>query len=83
MIGTFPLSAPVISNIKIVSILILEHASLYYASPSKPNLDDALDGAYSQYIASNTHYTIMQQFSAPFKAYPILQFTEFILTYCL
>jgi hypothetical protein len=66
-----------------VSILILEHASLYYASSSKPTLDQALDGAYSQYKASNIHNAVIEQFPAAPQTYSILQFTEFILRYRL
>ena len=69
MIGTFPLSASAISNIQIVSILILEHASLSYASSLRPDLDEALDRAYSQYRASNTHDAVIEKFSAP----PVIQ----------
>jgi hypothetical protein len=83
MIGTFSLSASAISNIQIVLILILEHASLYYASSSRPALNEALDRAHSQYRASNTYNAIIEQFSAPSKTYSILQFVEFILKYRL
>jgi hypothetical protein len=68
---------------KTVSILILEHASLYYALSSKPDLDKALDRAYSQYRVSNTYNAVIEQFSAPPETYSILQFTEFILRYRL
>ena len=43
----------------------------------------ALDRAYSQYRASNTHNAVIEQFSAPSETYSISQFTEFILGYCL
>src|SRR6266850_3095452 len=79
IIGTF-LYLPLQSlTSKIVSILILEHAALYYASSSRPDLDEALDRAYSQYRASNTHSAIMEQFSVPPETYSISQLTEFIL----
>jgi hypothetical protein len=66
-----------------VSILVLEHASLYYASSSKPPLDQALDRAYSQYNVSITHSLVTEQFSASPQTYSILQFTEFILNHRL
>jgi hypothetical protein len=68
---------------KIVSILILEHASLYYASSSRPTLDQALDRAYAQYMASDIYNAVIQQFSAPFQTYSSLQFSYFILSYRL
>jgi septin family protein len=61
------------------TILILECASLDYASSPRADLNEALDMAYSQYRASNTHNAIIEQFSAPPETYSILQFTEFIL----
>jgi hypothetical protein len=60
-------------------ILILEHACLSYVSQSRPTRDEALDKAYSQYMASSTHSTITMQFSAPSSKYSISQFTEFII----
>jgi hypothetical protein len=83
MIGTFSLSASAISNIKIVLILILEHASLYYASSSRPALNEALNRAHSQYRASNTYDAVIEQFSAPPTTYSILQYVDFILEYRL
>ena len=62
-----------------MSILILEHASLYYASSSGPDLNEALDMAYSRYRASETHTAVTEQFSAPSETYTISQFTMFIL----
>jgi hypothetical protein len=62
-----------------VSILILEHATLYYASSSIPTFDQAFDRACFQYRASNTHNVVIEQFSAAPQTYSILQFTEFIL----
>ena len=72
------LSLPSLTS-KIVSILILEHATLYYASSSTPTLNQALDWACSQYRASNTHDLVIEQFSASPLTYNILQLTEFIL----
>jgi hypothetical protein len=66
-----------------VSIVILEHASLYYHSSSRPTLDQALDRAYAQYGASKTYDAVIQQFSAPSQTYSVLQFTDFILKYRL
>jgi hypothetical protein len=48
-----------------------------------PTLDHALDRAYSQYRASNTHNAVIEQFSAAPQTYSILQFTEFMLGYRL
>jgi len=67
----------------IVTILILEHASYFYASVSEPTTEEALDKAYSKYQASNTHNAMIQQFVTPFKEYSTLQFTEFILSHSL
>ena len=66
---------------EIVTVLILDHAALLYASPSRPTLDDALDQAYSQYELSDTHNAAKEQFSLPPKEYSILEFTEFILSH--
>jgi hypothetical protein len=66
-----------------VTILILEQASLFYASLPKLTLIEALDKAYFEYQASNTHDAVIKQFVAPFKEYSILQFTEFILNHSL
>jgi len=68
---------------KIVSILILDRASLFLASPSRPTLDDALGHACSQYESSDTHNAVKEQFSLPHKRYSILQFTEFVLRHRL
>ena len=66
---------------KIVTVLILDHATLLYASPSRPTLDDALDQAYSKYESSDTHHAAKEQFSLPPKRYSILQFTEFVFSH--
>ena len=66
-----------------MTILILEHACLFYASSSKPTVNEALDKAYSQYQASSTHDTVIRQFLTPFDKYSILQFVEFILDHRL
>jgi hypothetical protein len=65
-------------NIKIVSTLILECACRFYASLSKPSFKEAMNMAYSQYITSNIHIVVMEQFSLSLK-YSISQVTEFIL----
>jgi len=62
-----------------VAILILDCASIIYASPSHPTLDDALDQACSQYESSDIHNAVKGQFSLPPEQYSILQFTEFVL----
>jgi len=67
----------------IVTILILECAWHFYASLSKPTINEALDKAYSQYQASNTYDATIRQFSAPPKEYSILNYTEFILNHHL
>ena len=68
---------------EIVTILILDLASLLYASPSRPTLDDVLDQACSRYESSDTHNAAKEQFSLPPKRYSKLQFTEFILSHRL
>ena len=68
---------------KIVTIFILGRASLFYASPSRPTLDDALDQACSQYKFSDTHNAVKEQFLLPPKQYSISEFTEFVLSHRL
>jgi hypothetical protein len=68
---------------KLVTILILDRASFFYASPSRPPLEDALDQAYSQYNSSDTHNAVKEQFLLPPKQYSISQFTEFVLPHRL
>ena len=68
---------------KIVAILILDRASILYASPSRSTVADALDQACLQYITSDTHNAVKEQFSLPPKQYSISQFTEFILSHRL
>lgn len=57
----------------------MENACLFYASSSKPTIEEALDKAYSQYQALGIHNAVIRQFLAPSKEYSIQQFTEFIL----
>jgi len=64
----------------IVTLLILNRTSLLYASPSRPTCEDALDQACSQYISSDTHNAVKEQFSLPPKQYSTSQFTEFVLS---
>ena len=66
---------------EIVTVLILDHTALLYASPSLPTLDDALDQAYSQFESSDTHTAAKEQFSLSPKEYSILEFTEFVLSH--
>ena len=85
MIGTF---LPYASHLyfitsKLVTILILDRASFFYASPSRPTLEDALDQACSQYNSSDTHNAVKEQFLLPPKQYSTSQFTEFVLTHRL
>jgi hypothetical protein len=67
---------------KLVTILILEHACLLYASPSRPSLQRALVNSISRYQASDTHSAVMRQFTAP-QENSVSQFTEFILQHRL
>jgi len=66
---------------KIVTTLILDRASLFYAFPFRSTLEDALDQAYSQYKSSNTHNAVKEQFFLPPKQYSVSQFTEFVLSH--
>ena len=68
---------------KIVTILILDHASLFYASPSRPTLEHALNQACSQYKSSDTHTAVKEQFLLPPEQYSLLQFTDFVLSHRL
>ena len=68
---------------KIVTILILDCASLFYAFSSSLTLKDALNQAFSQYESSDTHTAVKEQFFLPFKQYSILQFTDFVLSHRL
>ena len=68
---------------KSASILILDRAALFYASPSFPNVEGALDQAYDQYKSSDTHNAVKEQFSLRPKRYSVLQFTNFILSHRL
>ena len=69
MIGTFSLSAFVPSNVQIVTVLILEYATILFASPSHPSRKKALDKACSQFIISNTHTTVNRLFLLSPKPY--------------
>lgn len=66
-----------------MTVLILERASLFYASPFSPTLDEALDNAYSQYLSSDTHFAVTQQFSLSANHYSIYELTEFVLSHRL
>ena len=68
---------------KIASILILDRASLFIASPSSPTFEDGLDQAYFQYKSSHTHDMVKAQFSLRPKQYSISQLTEFVLSHRL
>jgi hypothetical protein len=68
---------------KIAIILILDNASLFYASQPQPDRTAALDRAYSRYMTSDTHTTAAHKFSALSAEYTIPQFTEFILAHRL
>jgi len=64
---------------KIVTLLILDRAGIFYASPSRPTLETALDQACSQYKSSDIHNAVKEEFSLRPEQYSILQFTEFVL----
>ena len=84
MIGIFPLCASIFFlTSKIASILILDRASLFFASAPRPTLEGALDQAYYQYTSSDTHNVVKEQFSLRPKQYSISQFTEFVLSHRL
>ena len=68
---------------KLVTILILDCASLLYASPSRLTLEEALDQAYSQYKSSDTHDAVKERFSLPLIRYSIPQLEEFVLNHRL
>jgi hypothetical protein len=61
----------------------MEYACLFYASSTRPTIDEALDKACSQYLASSTHDAVISHFLAPFEEYSIVQFTEFICNHRL
>ena len=83
MIGTFPLSASVPSNFQIATVLILEYATILFASPSRPSRVEVLDKACSQFIYSNTHGAVNRLFLPSPKLYSAQQFTEFLLMHRL
>ena len=64
-------------------IIVLDHATLFHASPSRPTLDRALDQACSRYKSSNIHNTIKEHFTRPPKQYTVTQFTDFVLRHRL
>jgi len=64
----------------IVTLLILDRASVSYASPSRPTVYKALDQAYSQYKYSDTHNAVKEQFPLPPEQYSISDFTKFVLS---
>ena len=70
-------------NFKTVTILILDHACISYASLSQPSLKEALNNACSQYNNSHSHDAVTKQFTVTPRQYSISQFTEFILRHRL
>ena len=64
-------------------VLILEYATIIFASPSRPSRGEALDKACSQFIYSDTHNTVNRLFLLSLKPYSIEKFTEFLLTHRL
>jgi hypothetical protein len=84
MIGTFSLYMYLyFLTSKIVTILILDRASVLYSSPSCPYRDRALEQAYSQYKSSGTHDEVKEQFLLSPQQYSISQFTQFVLSHRL
>jgi len=67
----------------IVMILILECASISYASPSSPTLHESLDHAYSQYMSSDIHIAVKQQLSLSPNHYSVDELVEFVLRHRL
>ena len=81
MIGTFLLSTPYLCLLifKIATVLILEYATILFASPSRPTREEAFDTACLQFISSGTHIAVNnQQFPLSTE-----ELTEFILTHRL
>ena len=68
---------------KTATVLILEYAAIRYVSPSRPTHEEALDEACSQFISSNTHNVVHQEFVLSPESHSALQFTEFVLTHRL
>jgi hypothetical protein len=66
-----------------VTILILDHAGLSYASSSKLTLDTVLKKACAQLMASHVLDEIVNQFTAPPQEYSISHFKEFIVRHRL
>ena len=66
-----------------MTILILDHAGLSYASSSKPTLNMVVTNACAQFMASHVLDEIVNQFTAPPQEYSISEFTDFILDHRL
>ena len=64
---------------KIATILILEYATIHFASPSCPTRQEALNEAFSLFSRSDIHNEVNQLFELPPQLYSTRQFTEFIL----
>ena len=71
---------PYLLTSETATVLILEYATIRFASPSRSTRDEALDEACSKFISSDTYNLVHQELvlsdSAP-------QLTEFILTHRL
>jgi hypothetical protein len=65
-----------------VTILILENACYFHALSPELSFQEALDRAYSQYMTSDTHNTLINQFPTS-QQYSISQLAEFILQHQL
>jgi hypothetical protein len=77
-IGTSPHSASAISNIEIVALLIVDCASLLYASASRPPYKEALEFACLRYHYSDTQNAIRARFPSPGE-YSVSEITDFVL----
>jgi len=65
-----------------IAILILEQACLLYASSSGPPYDEALDMACTQYMTSDVHNALIEQFHSSWE-YSLSHITKFILEHHL
>jgi hypothetical protein len=66
-----------------VTLLILDHAGLSYASSPKPTLDTVLKKACAQFMAYHVLDEIVNQFTAPPRGYSISQLKDFIVRHRL
>ena len=87
MIGTSPLSASfVLLTFRIATVLILEYASILFASPYRPTRKKAFDKACSKFMSSGTQNAVnqlVQLFLLSPESYSTQKFIEFILAHRL